>query len=732
VLEPHVLTNPQNTAKVVITLSGSPTNMVASLVRPTSLACLTALLFLLPLLSGCLQGGDGQTQSGDTDDLIAGCTDPFALNHEPSAELNDGSCQYEETSEPEDDGEPDAPQGNQTELEEQAQATVDLWEGENKILLILVHPVDSSPNLTTDEVESITADVGAWFEEVSYGRVWVNWTITGWYALDEAAHARQSVYQAVVADGYDITEYDRMVVGLQDYTARSSSTQGVQYYNVTTEDETIQILASRCDVKRFANTTSTRNTMSHELGHSFGLSHAEFDGSDSGEVDPYGNQYDTMGSSPLWRHFGAVYKHQLGWLDDQQVELVTTSGEYTLRPLEGESPHALRISMGIVEEEVNGHLISTEHFQYLEVREVLDIELSNKLGEQNMSTEALNGVIINHAAPQDQYGYHKWLARAQDATPETPSASSSDFLLLQGRTFSNSEVGIHITALNVTDNSTTVRIVLGEQLGNTPPVISDVVATAGNDGFLFSIEADDADGDELSIFWNFEVGMSAFYAPERFGSGTPVQHTFPDTEGMRVHVLVSDMRGGVATGWVDVWDYVNEAPIIEELTVMPVDEGIFEFRPIVTDQELLTYLWDFGDGNSSTFPQPVHEYAEAGIYSISLTISDGEFSTIATGSVDTQDSENVPPVANAGPDLTAAAGEIITLDGSQSTDPDSFPLPSMRYTWSSTANLDISDRSEAIATVVAPNEPGTYEIQLLVNDGDISVTDTMILTVTET
>mgnify|MGYP000317480538 CR=1 FL=1 len=57
---------------------------------------------------------------------------------------------------------------------EKAKATVDLWEGENKLLLILVHPVASSPNLTTDEVESITADVGAWFEAVSYGKVWIN------------------------------------------------------------------------------------------------------------------------------------------------------------------------------------------------------------------------------------------------------------------------------------------------------------------------------------------------------------------------------------------------------------------------------------------------------------------------------------------------------------------------------------------------------------------------------
>jgi PKD repeat protein len=36
-------------------------------------------------------------------------------------------------------------------------------------------------------------------------------------------------------------------------------------------------------------------------------------------------------------------------------------------------------------------------------------------------------------------------------------------------------------------------------------------------------------------------------------------------------------------------------------------------------------LWDFGDGNTSTNPNPTHTYAEAGNYTVSLTItrSDG-------------------------------------------------------------------------------------------------------------
>ena len=698
------------------------------------LLLLIGLAALAVLLLWGTGNDDDATPVDEMGEVLSGCTDPTALNYDSTADMNDGSCEYEATPEPEEHEDPDPPGGNETELEEQARATIDLWEGENRLLLILVHPTDSAPNLTAEEVESITTDVGAWYEEVSDGRVWFNWTVAGWYALDEAAHGRQSVYQAVVADGYDITQYDRMVVGLQDYTARSSSTQGVHFYNVPTDEETIEILASRCDVKRFANTTGTRRTMSHELGHSFGLSHAMFDGSLNGEVDQYGNQYDTMGSSPGWRHFGAAYKHQLGWLDDEQVELITDSGVYTLRTLESDEPRALRISKGMVEEVKNGEVISSEHFYFFEAREVQAPQQNSdgntsKPGQENRSSEPLNGVIINHVRPSDQYGYHKWIASAQDATPETPTTSSGDFQLLQGRTYSDHEAGIHITALDVTDNETTVRIVLGNQSANSPPSISVAEAMPGDAGFMFNVVAEDADGDNLAIFWNFETGINQLHAPGRIGTGTPLEHTFPNNEGRRVFVLVSDMRGGEATGWVDVWGYVNEAPEIEALLPTSMEAGMFEFRSVLRDQELLTYAWDFGDGNSSSFARPLHAYAEEGNYTITLTVSDGEYTATMTGSADTADTENVPPVADAGPDITAAPGETVTLDGTGSYDPDEYPLTSMRYTWSSPDGLAISSAGDRVATVAAPSEPGTYLIQLLVNDGAESSTDTMVLTV---
>ena len=681
--------------------------------NPSGQLCAVAAMILLMIgasLSGCLAGDDEEPNCVGAD---CGISDDAGDTPTDGSGSQDGN---------------DTTDGNETELEEQAQATVDLWEGESRLLLILVHPTDSAPNLTATEAGSIISDVNDWYVEVSGGKVWFNWSVAGWYALDDAGYSKQNAYQAAAEDGYDLTQYDRFVIGLQDLTSRSVSTQGVDFYNVTTGDGTVQLVASRCDVKRFADTNSTRNTLTHELGHGFGLSHAMFNGSIGGEVEPYGNQYDTMGSSSAWRHFGATYKHQMGWLDDEQVELVTLSGNYTLKPLEGDDAHALRVSIGMVEEEMAGETITAEHFYYLEVREVLEIDTSDKPG--HISSGVLNGVIINHAASQDQYGYHKWLATAQDATPETPTASSGDFLLPEGRTFSINGAGIHITALNVTDDETVVHIEIDDESTNSPPTITSVDATPVGDGFLFSVDAGDADDDDLTIFWNFEAEYGDLYAPERIGSGTSVEHIFADDNGRRVFVRVSDMHGGETVGWVDINGYVNQAPQIEAMTPTSVEESVFEFQIDIDDRELLTYLWDFGDGSTSTLPEPLHEYAEDGNYTVTLVVSDGGFSATVTGYADTAETENEPPVADAGPDVTTAPGETVTLNGSGSDDPDDYPLSFLRHTWSSPDGLDISNVDEAVASLVAPSEAGTYIIHLQVNDGAESRSDSMILTVT--
>jgi hypothetical protein len=101
---------------------------------------------------------------------------------------------------------------------------------------------------------------------------------------------------------------------------------------------------------------------------------------------------------------------------------------------------------------------------------------------------------------------------------------------------------------------------------------------------------------------------------------------------------------------------------------------------------------------------------------VQLIVNDGTVnSTPATVSITT---DNSAPVANAGPDQTVLVNDFVTLDGSGSTDADGDTLTT--YSWSFTTDpggsttLDTADPVHPTFTVTAP---GTYVVQLIVNDG---------------
>ena len=50
-----------------------------------------------------------------------------------------------------------------------------------------------------------------------------------------------------------------------------------------------------------------------------------------------------------------------------------------------------------------------------------------------------------------------------------------------------------------------------------------------------------------------------------------------------------------------------------------------------------SYLWDFGDGNTSTAANPSHLYQEAGTYTVKLTVFGGSESSEYVGTVDILD-----------------------------------------------------------------------------------------------
>ena len=100
--------------------------------------------------------------------------------------------------------------------------------------------------------------------------------------------------------------------------------------------------------------------------------------------------------------------------------------------------------------------------------------------------------------------------------------------------------------------------------------------------------------------------------------------------------------------------------------------------------------------------------------------------------LDNSTAVNLAPVAEAGPDQDAIVGDTVMLDGTSSMDPDG---DSRGFAWTLSVPAGsaavLSDAMVAMPTFVV-DVAGTYEAQLVVNDGlDESDPDSVTIEVTE-
>ncbi len=154
------------------------------------------------------------------------------------------------------------------------------------------------------------------------------------------------------------------------------------------------------------------------------------------------------------------------------------------------------------------------------------------------------------------------------------------------------------------------------------------------------------------------------------------------------------------------------------------------------DGDVLTFAWSFvsgpaGSGATLSNPaavMPTFVVDAPGTYEVQLIVNDGQVNSAPdTVSITTV---NSPPVANAGRDQTRRVTETVQLDGSGSSDVDGDALI---FAWSfvsrpADSGATLSDPTAVMPTFVV-DALGTYEVQLIVNDGQVSsAPDTMTVT----
>ena len=141
------------------------------------------------------------------------------------------------------------------------------------------------------------------------------------------------------------------------------------------------------------------------------------------------------------------------------------------------------------------------------------------------------------------------------------------------------------------------------------------------------------------------------------------------------------------------------------------------------DGTITSYVWDFGDGQSSSGVSVFHAYSTAGTYTVALTVTDD--ASLTARDTATVQASNRAPVAAAGPDRTAQAGTAVTFDGSGSSDPDGVITS---YSW------NFGDGGSATGATVSHTYPeaGDYVVTLTVTDNKGSSTrDTALVAVTQ-
>ncbi len=217
----------------------------------------------------------------------------------------------------------------------------------------------------------------------------------------------------------------------------------------------------------------------------------------------------------------------------------------------------------------------------------------------------------------------------------------------------------------------------------------------------------DVDGVVNSFLWDFGDGV--------LGGGAKPTHIYAEPGIYPVKLVITGDPAGTC-------DDTNTAEL--SVTVKESPESSFTGPSVVSVGEvaafdgsaskdiggkIVSWYWDFGDGNSATGMTAEHAYRKSGQYAVKLTIKTDTVSECNTVTAENTVVVNAPPLAAAGEDKFVGTDEIVIFDGSGSSDPDGSIVS---YEW----NFGDGETASGVQARHLYRNGGQYPVTLKVTD----------------
>ena len=159
-------------------------------------------------------------------------------------------------------------------------------------------------------------------------------------------------------------------------------------------------------------------------------------------------------------------------------------------------------------------------------------------------------------------------------------------------------------------------------------------------------------GVPTSWLWDFGDGNTSTQQ-------NPV-HTYTVADAYSVSLTVANALGQDQTTRVD-YILADVIPPVADFTAAPT-AGLAPLAVDFTDQSTggtpTSWLWDFGDGGTSTLPDPAHTYLTSGFYTVTLTLTNayGMSQRVQTDLIAV---DFIPPVADFSGTPTSGASPLV-------------------------------------------------------------------------